>query len=96
MTQVTTATGGSADDEDIVTMEVVDEPKKARWLSPERARAIFLGLAGIAGLALVAAIVVIVLAPSSALTWLVVALVVLAIVVVAEIVLLVLARPRTP
>lgn len=94
---MTTATRGMEDDE-IVTMDLVDEaPPRQGFLTPARARAIFLALAAIAGIALIAVVVIIATAPSSALTWLLVALVVLVAVVVAEIVLLVLARPkRTP
>lgn len=93
---MTTATGGTKDDDDIVTMDVVEdepEPRRER-LSPRSARIVFVSLAIVAALALVAAILAIVLAPPSALTWLIVALVVLAVVIVAELVLLILVRPR--
>ncbi len=94
---MTTATGGTKDEDEIVTMDVVEEQPAPRreLLSPANARIAFLSLAAVAGAALLAAILIIVLAPASALTWLIVALVVLAIVVVAEVVLLILARPRT-
>ena len=96
---MTTATSGTADDDDIVTMDVVeDEPEptpRRELLSPEKARIAFLSLAGVAAVALIAAVGIIATAPSSAFTWLIVALVVLVAVVIAEIVLLVLARPRT-
>lgn len=93
---MTTATSGTADDEEIVTMDVVDdEPEpKPGLLSPDAARAAFLSLAGIALVALIAAVAIIVMAPDSAVTWLIVALVVLVAVVIAEIVLLVVARPK--
>ena len=94
---MTTATGGTKDDDDIVTMDVVeDEPAPRReLLSPRNARIAFISLAAVAALALVAAVLIIAFAPTSAFTWLIVALVVLVAVVAAEIVLLILARPRT-
>lgn len=95
---MTTATGGTKDEDEIVTMDVVeDEPAPPRppLVSEAHARIGFLGLAGVAGLALVATILAIVLAPPSALTWLILSLVVLAIVIAAEIVLFFLAKPRT-
>lgn len=93
---MTTAARGTADDDEIVTMDLVDEEPRKRQglLSPSQARAIFLALAGIAGVALVAAVLIIAFAPDSALTWLVIALVVLVAVIIAEIVLLLLARPQ--
>ncbi|HET6404025.1 MAG TPA: hypothetical protein VFH78_05210 [Candidatus Thermoplasmatota archaeon] len=93
---MTTATSADAnDDEDVVTMDLVEEPAPRReLLSPAAARIAFLSLAGVAGVALLAAVLIIALAPDSALTWLVVSLVVLVAVVIAEVVLLVLARPK--
>lgn len=88
-------------EDEVVEMEMVPEakPAKARrtsepFLTPSRAKLLFLVLAGIAGLALLAAVLAVVLAPSTAVTILVIALVILAVVVVAEIVLLLVARPR--
>lgn len=80
-------------EDEILTMEPVDEPRKAAWLDPGRARLLFLGLAGLAGAALLVAVLAVVLAPAGAAGILVGALVVLALVVVAEVALLLLAKP---
>lgn len=94
---MTTATGGTKDDDDTVTMEVVEDEPEPRGgiLSQRSARTMFLSLAIVAAVALIAAVLIIAFAPASALTWLIVALVVLVIVIIAEVVLLILARPRT-
>ncbi|HUR69838.1 MAG TPA: hypothetical protein VM370_11390 [Candidatus Thermoplasmatota archaeon] len=83
------------EDGDVVTMDM--DPVETRpegRVSPRVARITFLALAGVAVLALAVAILAVVLAPANAIGMLVTALVVLAIVVVAEIVLLLVARPK--
>lgn len=90
---MTTATSGtSGTDDDVVTMEMV--PENEPLVSSAAARLWFLVLAGVAGLALLAAVVVILLAPDSAFVWLVGLAIVLFVVIAAEIVLLLLARPK--
>lgn len=96
---MTTATGGTTEDDDVLTTDVESEPAPARErISRRTARIVFLSLAGVALLALVAAIVAVVMSARLSLpafrAWLFTALGVLAIVVLAEIVLLLLARPR--
>ena len=96
---MTTATGGTTEDDEVLTTEVEGEPEPPRERIPPRtARAIFVGLAAVAGVALLAAVVVILLSerlsPGALRAWLYAALGVVLAVVVAEIVLLLVARPR--
>ena len=91
---MTTATSGASDEDgEVLTMDMdTDEPRER--IPPGVARIVFITLAAVAGVALLAAVLVIALAPDSAFWFLVTALVVLVLVVVAEVVLLILARPR--
>lgn len=94
MNQVTSAASAIEDDDEVLTLEPVTDDEGAGWLTPRTTRIAFISLAVIALLALVVAVLAIVLAPKSAVTILISALAVLFVVVVAEVVLLVLAKPR--
>lgn len=78
-------------EEEILEMEV--EPDEPR-IAPRTARIAFLSLAAAAGVVFVATILIVAFAPGPAVALLVGALVLLAAIVVAEVVLLMLARPR--
>lgn len=96
---MTTATGGRTEDDEVLTTEVEGEPEPARPLmSPRTARIVFLSLAGVAGLALLAALLAVSFSGQLSLaafrTWIYLALGVIVVVIIAEIVLLLLARPR--